>query len=221
VVGSRTVAVVGGWEKGQATMPRASGMAGQGRRADPLRVASPAREFDLEGALERLLREQPDPVEHFLAAVMCTDFAPSRANLSPTDERAWPDLVDECRAIVCRQAARYNGRLERSSDGSFVRFAGAYSAVRCALAIRQELHELGVDLRAGLHAAEGSARDGDVTDGLAHVANRICCVAESDRVLTSRGLADLVVGSSLVFDDAGTYLLAGLPGHWQLLSVSD
>jgi class 3 adenylate cyclase len=186
-----------------------------------LRVASPSPGLDLEDNLEWLLREQPDPVERFLAAAMFTDFAPSRGGLPPVDERGWPDLVEECRDIVCRQAARYNGKLERSPDGSFVRFTGAYSAVRCALAIRQDLHELGVDLRAGLHAAEGNVRDADTTNVIAHVASLICCVADSDRVLTSRVLADLVSGSNLVFDDAGTYVLAGVPGQWQLLAVSE
>jgi class 3 adenylate cyclase len=213
--------MVGGWEKGQATMPRASGMAGRGRRVESLRVASPFSRLDLEDDLERLLRDQPDPVERFLAAVMFTDFAPSSEGLPVMDERGWPDLVDECRAIVYRQAARYNGRLERSADGSFVRFSGAYSAVRCALAIRQDLHGLGVDLRAGLHAAEGNVREADITNVIAHVASLICCLADSDRVLTSRVLADLVVGSGLVFDDAGTYVLSGVPGQWQLLAVSE
>lgn len=202
-------------------MPRASGTAGRGRRVDPLRVASPPLEPDFEDDLERFLREQPDPVERFLAAVMFTDFAPSRHGLPPMDERAWPDLVDECRAIVCRQAARYNGRLDRSSDGAFVRFSGAYSAIRCALAIRHDLHAVGVDLRAGLHAAEGNVREADLTNAIAHVASLICCLAESDRVLTSRVLADLVAGSGLAFDDAGTYVLADVPGRWQLLAVSE
>jgi class 3 adenylate cyclase len=196
-------------------------MAGQGRRVVPLGVAGPSLELDPEHDLERLFRERPDPVERFLAAVMFTDFAPSREIRPSFDDRGWPEVVDDCQAIVCRQAARYDGKLQRSSDGGFVRFSGAYSAVRCALAIRQELRALGVDLRAGLHAAEGGLSEAEIATAVAHVASRICTVADADRVLASRVLADLVVGSGLVFDDAGTYMLAGVPGQWQLLAVSD
>ncbi len=218
MVASRTVSVVGGWEKGLATMPRASGTAGRrGRRAAPLGVATLSDELAVD--LDAILCEQPDPAEQFLAAVLSTDFAPSTARFSPT--RPWPDLVAESSCIVGRQAARYDGVLGASPAGAFVRFSGAYSAIRCALAIRMDLHEVGVDLRAGLHAGQGSMRDEDVTEVIAHVASRICCAAGSGRVLVSRALAGLVVQSGLVFQDAGTYRLDGVLGEWQLLAVRE
>ena len=119
------------------------------------------------------------------------------------------------------QAVRYNGRIVQSADGSFVRFSGAYSAVRCALAIRQDLRDLGVDLRAGLHAGQGQPPDADVDGVVADVANQICGVAGSGRVLTSRVVADLLTGSCVLFEDAGTYQLGDVPGEWQLLAVSE
>jgi class 3 adenylate cyclase len=39
-------------------------------------------------------------------------------------------------------------------------------------------------------------------------------------VLVSRTVTDLVAGSGLTFDDAGTYDLKGVPGRWQLFSVA-
>ncbi len=171
--------------------------------------------------MDVFLREQVDPAERVLAAVMFTDIARSRVHLPTIDERAWPELVTAYGDIVGRQAVRYNGRIVQSADGSFVRFSGAYSAVRCALAIRQDLRDLGVDLRAGLHAGQGQLPDADVDGVVAHVANQICCVAGSGRVLTSRVVADLVTGSCVLFEDAGTYQLGDVPGEWQLLAVSE
>ena len=131
-------------------MTRASGAAARReRRAAPLRLETGADHVDV------FLREQVDPAERVLAAVMFTDIARSRVHLPTIDERAWPELVTAYGDIVGRQAIRYNGRIVQSADGSFVRFSGAYSAVRCALAIRQDLRDLGVDLRAGLHAGQG------------------------------------------------------------------
>jgi class 3 adenylate cyclase len=213
--------LVGGWEKGQATMPRASGTAGRwrGRRAAPLRVATLPEELGAD--LDLTLSEQPDPTERFLAAVLFTGFARSTAAFPPIDERLWPDLLAESSCIVGRQAARYDGSLGVGGAGVFVRFSGAYSAIRCALAIRRDLRGVGVDLRAGLHAGEGSMRDADITEVIAHVASRICGVASSGRVLVSRALADLIVESGLVFEDAGTYRLDDLLGEWDLLAVSE
>jgi len=195
-------------------------MAGRwGGGREPLRVATlPAeRSFDLDV----LLSERPDSGERFLAAVMSTDFAPSTDPFLCFDEHLWPDLVAESRCIVGRQAARYDGMLGAGQEGAFVRFSGAYSAIRCALAIRKELHAVGVDLRAGLHAGEGSVRDADITEVIAHVASRIRGVAGSGRVLVSRALAGLIIESGLLFEEAGTYRLDDIPGEWQLLAVSD
>jgi class 3 adenylate cyclase len=194
-------------------MPTASGAAGRGRRVAPLRVATAAQEVDV------LVREQVEQSGAELAAVMCTDVA--RTTHLSIEEDTWRALIHEYGVIVSRQAVRYNGTVVGSRDGLFVRFSGAYSAVRCALAIRQDLLDLGLDLRAGLHAGEGNVRNPDLTTAVAHVANRICCVASAGRVLTSRMLADLVAGSGIAFEDAGTHRLDDLPGEWQLLAISE
>jgi class 3 adenylate cyclase len=196
-------------------MPTASGAVGRERRAAPLPVAA------IDDELDVLFSDQSDEAERFLAAVMFTDIARSTGPLPALDEHSWPELVREYSDIVGRQAVRYNGRVERCGDGEFVRFSGAYAALRCALAIRQDLRDLGLDLRAGLHAGECKTHDPDVTRVVAHVANRICCVADSGRVLTSHALADLVTGSALIFEEAGTYRLGDVPGQWQLLAVHD
>src|SRR5262249_31930003 len=156
-IASRTVSMVGGWEKGQATMPRASGTSGRRRRAGSLRVATlpddPAVDLDV------LVGDELDSRERFLAAALFTDFAPATDPYPRSDEQAWPQPAAESSSVVGRQAARYEGRLGACDAGGFVRFSGAYSAIRCALAIRRDLHEIGVDLCAGLHAAEGSVHD--------------------------------------------------------------
>ncbi|HEX2383535.1 MAG TPA: adenylate/guanylate cyclase domain-containing protein [Acidimicrobiales bacterium] len=202
-------------------MSRASGAAGRGRRAAPLRGAGVVDVDVVDDELEVLPREDPEPAECVAAAVMFTDVAPSRARVPSIDERTWPELVDEYRSIVRRQAARYNGTRVQSHEGAFVRFSGPYSAVRCALAIRRDLHDLNLDLRAGLHAGDGKVRDADITDVIAHVASRICCIASSGRVLASQVLAEHVAGLGLVFDDAGTYRLDDFLGDWHLLAVRE
>ena len=46
------------------------------------------------------------------------------------------------------------------------------------------------------------------------------CEAEhGDRVLVSRTVSDLVVGSGLTFADRGTHTLKGVPDRWQVLEA--
>jgi hypothetical protein len=56
---------------------------------------------------------------------------------------------------------------------------------------------------------------------IAHVASRICCLADAGRVLASQVLAAHVAGAGVVFEDAGTYRLDDSLGDWQLLAVSE
>jgi len=175
---------------------------------------------EVDDDLETLFRES-ELAERFFAAVLFTDLARPGVRGSSIDDGRWLELVDHYRCIVRHQAARYNGHRVQSIDGAFVRFSGAYSAVRCAVAIREDLHDLGLDVRAGLHAGEGSVCDADITDVSAHVASRICCLAGAGRVLASQVLATHVAGADVMFEDAGTYRLDDSLGDWQLLAVSE
>jgi class 3 adenylate cyclase len=154
-----------------------------------------------------------------LAAVVSTDVTRATRDLSTLDDGSWPQQLGEYDDIVRRQALRYNGTVRKSGDGTFVQFSSAYSALRCVLAIQQDLCDVGLELRAGLHAAEVDVLDDAMTEVLAHVAGRIRCVAHPGRVLTSRVFGDFVVGSGLVFEDVHGYYLDDVLGEWNLLAV--
>jgi class 3 adenylate cyclase len=183
-------------------MQSASGATGRGHVVAPSRPGA-----DGDGAVR------------VLAAVMSTDVTRAAGDLSTIDEGSWPQRLGEYDGIVRRQALRYNGTIKKSGDGTFVQFSSAYSALRCVLAIQQDLHDVGLELRAGLHAAEVDVLDEDMTEVLAHVAGRIRCVAQPGRVLTSRVFGDFVVGSGLVFEDVRGYYLDDVLGEWNLLAV--
>ena len=44
-------------------------------------------------------------------------------------------------------------------------------------------------------------------------------IAEPGEILVSRTVKDLVIGSSMAFEDRGTPALKGFEGEWQLYSV--
>lgn len=53
-----------------------------------------------------------------------------------------------------------------------------------------------------------------------HIAARVASVAGADEVLVTSTLRDLVAGSGLGFEDAGSHELKGVPGTWQLFRVA-
>jgi class 3 adenylate cyclase len=92
--------------------------------------------------------------------------------------------------------------------------------VHCALAVRDAVRNLGIDIRAGLHVGEVDLRGADISGIAVHIASRICGIADSGCVLASPTLVELVAGSGLVFDDAGTHMLKGVGGEWRLLAAT-
>ena len=153
--------------------------------------------------------------------MLFTDIVGSTMHLSSVGDHAWHELLDAHDAILARQVQRYDGAIVNFlGDGALARFSCAYSAVRCALAIREEVRTLGVDMRAGLHVGEVEVRGTDISGIAVHVASRICDVAGSGRVLASSTLAGLVTGSGLVFEDAGTHHLKDVAGDWNLVAVN-
>ncbi|NIR98727.1 MAG: hydrolase, partial [Gammaproteobacteria bacterium] len=88
--------------------------------------------------------------------------------------------------------------------------------VRCALAIRDVVRALGIEIRAGLHTGECELM-GDKVGGIAvHIGARVMAASEPGRVLVSRTVKDLVAGSGLAFESYGVHELKGVEGDWEL-----
>ena len=112
------------------------------------------------------------------------------------------------------------GSRSRSSGMGFVAtFDGPARAVRCAVAIRDEVREIGLEIRAGLHIGEIEVLPDDIAGLAVHIGARVSALAGAGEVLVSSTIKDLVVGSGLEFDDRGSHVLKGVPGDWRLFAV--
>jgi class 3 adenylate cyclase len=100
-------------------------------------------------------------------------------------------------------------------------FDGPGRAIACAVALREQLADIGVQIRAGLHAGEVELREDDVGGIAVHLAARIMAEADPGEVLVSRTVRDLVAGSGRTLADRGTRRLKGVEGDWQLFAVVD
>jgi class 3 adenylate cyclase len=129
--------------------------------------------------------------------------------------------VDRHHAAVRRELARHRGReIDTAGDGFFAAFDAPARAIRCAVAMRAALAELGLDVRIGLHAGE-CERVGTGLRGVAvHVGARVGGIAKGGEILVTSTVRDLVAGSGIEFEDAGRHELKGIPESWQLFRVT-
>ncbi len=125
-------------------------------------------------------------------------------------------LLDAHDAVVRSQLARFRGREVNTSGDSFLAmFDGPQRAIRCAMAIRDAVQSLGIEVRAGLHTGECEVRGDDIGGIAVHIGARVSALAAPNEVLVSSTLRDLVIGSGLQFDEGGAHELKGVPGEWQ------
>ncbi len=132
----------------------------------------------------------------------------------------WRELLEVHEALCEREVKTFGGVIsDFAGDGMLATFDGPARAVYCALALRDQLRGLGLEMRAGLHTGEIERR-GDRLAGIGvHIASRILSLAEPGEVLVSRTVRDLVAGSGLTFVDHGTHALKGVPDEWQVLAA--
>jgi class 3 adenylate cyclase len=156
----------------------------------------------LAEAIEEFLTGSPSPAdaERVLAAVLFTDIVDSTAHAAQLGDRGWHDMLDDhdrrARAIVERSGGRV---VKTTGDGVLARFDGAGRAVRCAQAIVAVGGQLGLAVRAGVHAGECEVRGDDLAGMTVHVGARVTALAAAGEVLVTGTVRDLVIGSDLVF----------------------
>lgn len=166
--------------------------------------------------------EQPDVTDdRVLATVLFTDIVDSTRRAAEIGDRDWHALLDAHDGVVRSQLARFRGReVNTSGDGFLAMFDGPQRAIRCAMAIRDAMAPLGIQVRAGLHTGECEIRGDDIGGIAVHIGARVSALAGPSEVLVSSTLRDLVIGSGLEFQDRGIHQLKGVPGDWHILEVT-
>jgi class 3 adenylate cyclase/pimeloyl-ACP methyl ester carboxylesterase len=159
--------------------------------------------------------------DRVLATVLFTDIVDSTRRAAEMGDRDWHALLDAHDAVVRAQLNRFRGReVNTSGDGFLAMFDGPQRAIRCAMAIRDAVQSLGIEVRAGLHTGECEVRGDDIGGIAVHIGARVSALAGPNDVLVSSTLRDLVIGSGLEFDDRGAHHLKGVPGEWRLFAVA-
>jgi class 3 adenylate cyclase/pimeloyl-ACP methyl ester carboxylesterase len=156
---------------------------------------------------------RPAPAsERVLATVLFTDLVGSTERVRMLGDHAWAVLLDQHDRRVRHQLSRFGGEeIDTAGDGFLALFDGPARAIRCALAVRDSLAELGLEVRAGVHTGEVERPSGGGPRGIAvHVGARVAAAATAGEVLVSATTRDLVAGSGLDFADRGDFELKGI-----------
>ncbi|WP_114945320.1 adenylate/guanylate cyclase domain-containing protein [Microvirga calopogonii] len=167
------------------------------------------------------VRHVPEP-DRVLATVLFIDVVGSTERAAALGDRRWRDQLESYYHSVRQELGRFKGReISTVGDGVLATFDGPARAIRCACAIRDAVHQLGLEIRAGLHTGECEVLAGgaDVGGIAVHIGARVAAIAAPGEVLVSSTVKDLVAGSGLQFQDRGARTLKGVPSKWRLFAV--
>lgn len=161
----------------------------------------------------------PDRV---LATIVFTDIVDSTRRAAELGDAEWRAQLERHNRSARDEVERSGGRVVKwLGDGMLATFDSPARAVRCTMALRDELASAQLPIRAGVHTGE-CEQIGEDLGGLAvHIGARVSARAAAGEILVSSTVADLVVGSGLRFDERGVHELKGVPGSWRLLAVAD
>ena len=148
----------------------------------------------------------------------CSPTSSARpSGLASWGDQGWRELLDTHDELAGRLVERWGGRLVTTTgDGILATFDGPGRAIGCAVTLRDELHGIGTQIRARLHAGELELR-GDNIGGIAvNIAARIMATAGAGEIIVSRTVRDLVAGSGVVLQDRGSQRLRSVEDEWEL-----
>jgi class 3 adenylate cyclase len=156
---------------------------------------------------------------HVLASILFTDIVGSTARNAAEGNAAWLDQLARHDVLVTQEIRRFGGSLVKAmGDGVLATFSTHRSPCD-ALAIHACLAELGIPVRAAIHAAEVEQRGDDVLGIGVTIASRVLSHADAGEILTTSTVAELLMGSDFTFVPRGSHDLKGVPGRWALFAL--
>jgi class 3 adenylate cyclase len=165
---------------------------------------------------------KPPVGDRILTTMLMTDIASSTDRVSMVGDAVWDQLLDRHRALVREILERFRGtEIDTAGDGFLTMFDGAARAVQAALAIRDAVRGMGLDIRAGVHTGEVEVVPGGIRGLAVHETARIMALGAAGEVLVSGTTRELSAGSGFAYEDRGVVQLKGIPAPRQVFAVAD
>ena len=159
----------------------------------------------------------PDSV---LTTILFTDIVGSTEHAVALGDRSWRDLLERHHAVVGVSWHASAGKsVDTAGDGFFATFDGPARAIRCAQAIVDEVGQLGLAFRAGLHTGECELHGGKLAGIAVSIGARVAGAAGTGQVVRlgdGQGPRRWLRASS---STSSACALSREPGEWRLYAV--
>ncbi len=155
------------------------------------------------------------------ATVLFTDIVDSTRQSAAVGDAKWHETIDAHDRLARKLVDQHSGRVVKSTgDGLLVVFDVPSQGVACGIALCNELRNIGVEIRAGVHAGEIEVHDDLDISGIAvNLAARVEQAARDGEFWASSTVRDMMLGGSATFADRGEHPLKGIDGKWRLFAV--
>jgi class 3 adenylate cyclase len=165
-------------------------------------------------------RRLPEPSRVLVAVLVCDVVGSTQRNSAEGDTR-WTRLLDVHDATVRGCIGRRGGAVIKTmGDGVLATLPSSSSASRAAEELRAALAKHDLVVRIGIHVGDIDRRGDDIA-GLAVVAaTRINRVARPGEILLSSIAVGATLGEPFQFEPRGQHQLEGVPGTWDLFSLT-
>ena len=159
--------------------------------------------------------------ERRIATVLMLDVVGSTHIASELGDARYRALSTRFDRIVRAALRRFGGREEdHAGDGFFATFSQPDRTIRCAATIADEVRELGIEIRAGIHTGQTEDQGGKAQGIAVVIGARVMSLAGESELLVTSTTKELVTGSGFGFEDLSAHELKGVPGTWQVFAVT-
>ena len=153
----------------------------------------------------------PGEHERLVTTLLMSDIVDSTSTAERLGDAPWKQLLGDHNRIVRAHLDRFRGReINTTGDGFLATFGSAAGALRSAMAMRDGISGLGIEIRIGIHTGEVEVLANDIGGVAVHATARIMALAGPSEIIVSSVTRGLVEGSGLRFRDRGRHKVKGL-----------
>jgi class 3 adenylate cyclase len=153
----------------------------------------------------------PGEHERLVTTLLMSDIVDSTRTAERMGDAAWKQLLADHNRVGRAQFDRFRGReVNTTGDGFLAMFGSAAGALRSAVAMRDGMSGLGIELRIGIHTGEVEVLPNDIGGVAVHAVSRIMAMGQASEIMVSSVTRGLVEGSGLRFQERGRHTVKGL-----------
>ena len=151
--------------------------------------------------------------ERVVLTVLFTDIVDSTRTVQEAGDTAWRDRLSQHNVRLREALNMFRGReVATTGDGLVAVFDSPTRAVRAGAAMTRSALDMGLPIRVGVHTGEVEFVGADVRGLAVHLAARVMGASGPDEVMVSSTTRDLLEGSGLDLEDAGSHEFKGVSG---------